>query len=141
MDFAIKTTPSKPPRKQTIVVINKIKRKHQLVNVAALANHRIQIKESEKLDEYVNLAWELKKVVEHEGNSNNNLLELLEQSPESLEKGVMELDIQEGIETVLTATLQNSFRILKRVLGNWEDWSLEPQWKLLVTVGMTNSQG
>ncbi len=43
-----------------------------LKEYAVLANKRGKIKESEKLDEYLDLARELKNTVKHEGNSDTN---------------------------------------------------------------------
>ena len=46
----------------TIIIICKI------VDFAVPADHRINLKESEKKDKYLDLARELKKAVEHESN-------------------------------------------------------------------------
>ena len=44
----------------------------QIVNSAVPADHRLKLKESEKRDKYLNLAWELKKTVEHESDGDTN---------------------------------------------------------------------
>ena len=43
-----------------------------LVNFAIPAENRVKIKESEKIDKYLNLARELKKTVEHEDDTDIN---------------------------------------------------------------------
>ena len=42
------------------------------VNFAVPADHRVKMKESEKRDKYQDLARELKKTMEHEGDANTN---------------------------------------------------------------------
>ena len=38
------------------------------MDFVVLAVHRVKLKESEKKDKYLNLAWELKKIVEYESD-------------------------------------------------------------------------
>ena len=42
------------------------------MNFAVLADHRVKLKESEKKDEYLDLARELKRTVEHERDGYTN---------------------------------------------------------------------
>ena len=42
------------------------------MDFAVPANHRIKLKKSEKRDEYLDLARELKKTIEHEGDNYTN---------------------------------------------------------------------
>ena len=43
------------------------------VNFAILAEHRVKMKESEKIDKYLDLSWELKnKVVRHKSDGSTN---------------------------------------------------------------------
>ena len=44
----------------------------KIVDFAVPANHRIELKECEKRDRYHNLAKELKKTMEHEGDNYTN---------------------------------------------------------------------
>ena len=44
----------------------------QIVDFAVPSDHRIKVKESEKKDKYLDLARELKKPMEHEGNNYTN---------------------------------------------------------------------
>ena len=65
-------------RRPDLIIINnnnkkrkkKKKRTYKIVDFAVLADHRIKLKESEK--KYLNLARELKKSVEHEGDNYTN---------------------------------------------------------------------
>ena len=50
----------------------KKKRICKIVNFAGLAYHRMKLKESEKKDRYLDLARELKKIMEHEDNNYTN---------------------------------------------------------------------
>ena len=42
------------------------------VDFAVPMDHGVKIKENEKIDKYLNLAWEQKKADEHEGQCNTN---------------------------------------------------------------------
>ena len=53
-------------RQENLIIINKKERTFRIMNFAVPADHRIKLKESEKKDKYLDLAWELKKTVEHE---------------------------------------------------------------------------
>ena len=50
----------------------KKKKISKIVDFAVLADHRIKLKECEKRDKYLYLAWELKKTMEHEGDNYTN---------------------------------------------------------------------
>ena len=69
-DFNIQTDHLIPERKPDLILINKKKKKKicKIVDFAVPADHRINLKESEKKDKYLDLARELKKAVEHESN-------------------------------------------------------------------------
>ena len=45
---------------------------YKIVDFAVPADHRIKLKEYEKKDKYLDLAWELKKTVELEGDNYTN---------------------------------------------------------------------
>ena len=68
MDFNIQTDHLIPARRPDLIIINKKKRICKIVDFAIPADHRINLKESEKKDKYLDLARELKKSVEHENN-------------------------------------------------------------------------
>ena len=55
-----------------IIVINKKNRTCKIVDFAVPADHRIKLKGCEKKDKYLDLVWELKKTMEHEGDNYTN---------------------------------------------------------------------
>ena len=67
-DFNIQTDHLIPARRPDLIIINKKKRIRKIVDFAVPADHRINLKESEKKDKYLDLARESKKAVEHESN-------------------------------------------------------------------------
>ena len=71
-DFDIQTNYLISARRPDLIVINKKKRTCKIVNFAVQADHRIKLKESEKKDKYLDLARELKKTMEHEGDDYTN---------------------------------------------------------------------
>ena len=48
------------------------KRICKIVDFAVSTDHRIKLKECENKDKYLDLAWELKKTMEHEGDNYTN---------------------------------------------------------------------
>ena len=65
-DFNIQTDHVIPARRPDLIIINKKKKKRKkickIVDFAVPADHRINLKESEKKDKYLDLARELKKL-------------------------------------------------------------------------------
>ena len=59
-DFNIQTDHLIPSRRPDLVIINKRKRICKIVDFAVPADHRINLKESEKKDKYLDLAREIK---------------------------------------------------------------------------------
>ena len=60
-DFNIQTDHLIPARRPDLIIINKRKRICKIADFAVPAHHRINLKESEKKDKYLDLARELKK--------------------------------------------------------------------------------
>ena len=71
-DFEIQTDHLIPDRRPDLVIVNKNKRSCLIVDFAVPADHRVKLKESEKRDKRMNLARELKKTSEHEGDGDTN---------------------------------------------------------------------
>ena len=72
-DFDIQTDHLISVKRQDL--INKKKKKKKICkifNFAVPADHRIRMKKCEKKDKYLNLARELKKTIEHEGDNYTN---------------------------------------------------------------------
>ena len=79
-----------------------------------------------KLYEYLDLARELKKVVEHEGDSDANC----HWNTWNLEKRLGEMEIWKRTKTIQNTALLKSTRILRRIQAIWGDsLSLRLQWK------------
>ena len=55
-------------RRPDLIIINKKERTCKIVDFAVPADHRIKLKECKKKDKYFDLATEMKKTVEHEGD-------------------------------------------------------------------------
>ena len=74
-DFDIQTNHLISARRRDLIIINKKKRKKicKIVVFTVPADHRIKLKECEKIDKYLDLARELKKkTTEHEGDIYTN---------------------------------------------------------------------
>ena len=83
-DFDIHTDHQISARRPDLIIINKKKKKKRICKIddfAIPADHRIKLKECEKKDKYLDLARELKKTMEHEGDNYQTWLVLLVQSP------------------------------------------------------------
>ena len=61
-DFNIQMDHQIPPRRPDLIIINKKKRICKIVDFAVPTDHRINLKDSEKKDKYLDLARELKKL-------------------------------------------------------------------------------
>ena len=62
-DFNIQTDPLIPTRRPDLIIITKKKRICKIVDFAVPADHSINLKEWEKKDKYLDLARELKNVL------------------------------------------------------------------------------
>ena len=72
-DFDIQTDPQISARRPDLIIINEKKKICKIVDFAVPANQRINQKECEKRDKYLDLARELKKkTMEHEGDNYTN---------------------------------------------------------------------
>ena len=75
-DFDIHTnnliSARRPDQQQQKKKKKKKKRICKIVDFVVLVDHRIKLKECEKKDKFLDLAWELKKTMEHEGDNYTN---------------------------------------------------------------------
>ena len=69
-----KKNPAKqpPPKKTAKIKTKQNKKKQPIVNLAVPPDHRVNLKESEKGDKFLEFAWELKKTIEDESDSDTN---------------------------------------------------------------------
>ena len=81
------------------------------------ADHRIKLKECEKKNKHQDVAWELKKSLENEGDSyNNGDFFSFCTATKGLLKGLEDLEIRGRDETIQTTAFLRADRILRRVL-------------------------
>ena len=110
----------------------KKKRTCKIVHFAVPADHRINLKESEKKDKYLDLARELKKL----WNMMVTIIPIVIGAFGTVTKGLLlgleGLKVGGRVETIQTTTLLRTARILRRVLEIWGDLlSLKLQWKTI----------
>ena len=98
-----------------IIIISKI------VDLAVPADHRINLKESEKKDKYLSIARELKKLWNMKVKIVPIVIGALGTITKGLLKGLKDLEDGGLVETIQTTTLVRTARILRRVLETWRD--------------------
>ena len=74
------------------------------MDFAVLVDHRVKIKEK-KREKYLDLAWNLKKNIEHEGDDDNSCNWCSWNDSKGLVSGLKELEIREWAETIETTAL------------------------------------
>ena len=93
-----------------------------LVSFVVSTNHKLKIKESEKISKHLDFARELKKkAVEHEGDGDTNCAWHTWNNLQKLERKAGELEIREKIDTIQFIVLLRSARIIIRVLETWRN--------------------
>ena len=78
------------------MIINEKKRTRHRVDVPVPADHRVKIKESKKIDRYLDLARELK-TMEHEGDGDTKSIWCTSNSTKVLKKQWRNWKLEEGI--------------------------------------------
>ena len=130
-DFKIQTDYQIPTRRPDLIIINTKKRTCKIVDFAVPADHRINLKESEK-DKYLDLARELKKLWNMKITIVPIVIGALGTVTKGLLKGLEDLEVGRRVETIQTTALLRTARILRRVLETWGDLlSLKLQWKTI----------
>ena len=108
----------------------KKKRICKIVDFAVPADHRINLKESEKKDKYLDLARELKKLWNMKVTIAPIVIGALGTITKWWLKGLGDLEVGGRVETIQTTAFLRTARILRRVLETWGDLlSLKLQWK------------
>ena len=115
-DFNIQTDHLIPARRPNLIVINKRKRICKIVDLAVPVDHRINLKESEKKDKYLDLARELKKLWNMKVTIVPIVIGALGTVTKGLLKGLEDLEVSGRVETIQTTALLRTARILRRVL-------------------------
>ena len=132
-DFNIQTDHLILARRPDLIIINKKKKRIcKIVDFAVSADHRINLKESEKKDKYLDLARELKKLWNMKVTIVPIVIGALSTITKGLLKGLEDLEVGGRVETIQTTALLRTGRILRRVLETWGDLlSLKLQWKTI----------
>ena len=127
-DFDIQTDHQISARRLDLIVINNKKWTCRNVNFAVPADHRVRLKESKKKNKYLDLARELKKIVEHENDSDTSYNKCFWYSHQRIvtKTGGLE-EIMRRVETVqITALLRSKLLHFWKRPEYWEEsWRLE----------------
>ena len=130
--FNIQTDQLILARRPDLIIVNRKKRICKIVDFAVPADHRINLKESEKKDKYLDLARELKKLWNIKVMIVPIVIGALGTITKGLLKGLEDLEVGGWIETIQTTPLIRMARIMRRVLETWGDLlSLKLQWKTI----------
>ena len=117
-DFNIQTDHLIPARRPDLIIINKKKKKKicKIVDFVVPADHRINLKESEKKDKYFDLARGVKKL----WNMKVMIMPIVIGAFGTITKGLLksleDLEIGGRTETIQTTALLRTARILRRIL-------------------------
>ena len=113
-----------PTRRPNFIIMNNKKRICKIVDTAVPVDHRINLKEREKKDKYLDLARDLKKLWNMKVTIVPIVIGAFGTITKGLLKGLKDLEIGGRIETIQTTAL------LRKVLETWRDLlSLKLQWK------------
>ena len=110
-NFDIQTDHLIPARRPDLIIINKTKRTCEIVDFAVPADYRIKLKESEKMDKYLNLARELKELWNMRVTIIPIMIDAFGTITKGLLKGLEDLEIRGWVETIQTTTLLRTARI------------------------------
>ena len=112
-----------PARRPDLIIIKEKKKKriYKIVDFAVSADHRINLKESEKKDKYLDLARELKKLWNMKVTVVPIVIGTLGTITKGLLKCLEDLEIGGRVETIQTTALLRTARFLRRVLETWGD--------------------
>ena len=116
----IQTDPLIPARRPDLIILNKKKKKKRkekrickIVDFAVPADHRINLKECEKKDKYLDLARELKKLWHMKVTIVPIVIGAFGTITKGLLKGLEDLEVGGRVETIQMTTLQRTAQILR----------------------------
>ena len=115
-EFNIKTDHLITDRRSDLIIIHKKKRIFKIVDFAVPADHRINLKEIEKKDKYLDLARELKRLWNMKVTIVPTVIGALGTITKGLIKGLEDLEVGGRVVTIQTTALLRTAIILKRVL-------------------------
>ena len=118
--FNIQTDHLIPARRPDLMIITKKKKKKKricrIVDFAVPVDHRINLKECEKKDKYLDLAREFEKLWNMKMMSVPIVIGAFGTIAKGLSKGLENLEVGERVETIQMTILLRTARILRRVL-------------------------
>ena len=115
-DFNIKTDHLIPARRSDLIIIKKKKRTCKIVDFDVPVDHRINLKECEKKDKYLDLARELKKLWNMKVTIILIVIGAFGTITKGLLKGLEDLEVGGRVETIQITALVRTVSILRRVL-------------------------
>ena len=119
-DFNIQTDHLIPARRPDLIIINKKKKRIcKIFNFAVPADLRINLKESEKKDKYLDLARESKKLWNMKVTIVPIVIGALGKITKGLIKGLEDVEVGGRVETIQITVLLRTARILRRVLETY----------------------
>ena len=120
-DFEIQTDHLISARRPDLIIIDKKKKKKtktkrtwKIVDFTVPVDQRVKLKENQKKDKYLELAWELKKLWKMKVTFIPSEIGTLGRVIKALIKGQEDLEISWWTETIQTTALLRSARILRR---------------------------
>ena len=132
-DFNIQTDHLILARRPDLIIINKKKKRIcKIVDFAVPADYRINLKESEKKDKFLDLTRALKKLWSMKVTIVPIVIGALGTITKGLLKGLEDLEVSGRVETIQTTALLRTARILRWVLETLGDVLLfRLQWKTI----------
>ena len=91
----------------------------KIVDFAVPADHRIKLKECEKKDKYLDLARELKQLLNMKVTIITIVIDAFGTVTKGLLKRLEELEVGGRGETIQTTVILRTARILRRVMKTW----------------------
>ena len=126
-------------RRPDLMINNK--KIYKIVDFAVPADHRINLKEYEKRDKYLDLARELKKLWNMKVTIIPIVIGAFGTVTKGLLNGLEDLKVSGWMEIIQTTAILRTARILRGVLETWGDLlSLKLQWKT-ISVSWWSSTG
>ena len=112
-DYNIQTDHLIPARRSDLIIINKKKIICKIVTFAVPVHPRINLKECEKKDKYLDLTRELKKLWNVKVTIVPIVIDALDTITKGLLKGLEDLEVGRRVETIQMTALLRTARILR----------------------------
>ena len=120
-DFEIQRDHLISDRRPDLIIINKKKKICKIVDFAVPADHKINLKESEKKDKHLDIDRGFKKLWNMKVTIVPIVIGVFGAITKELLKGLEDLKVGRRVETIQTTALLRICRILRWVLETWGD--------------------